>query len=338
MQAVRLHPAAPPSPSYSPSNPAPSTALHLDQIPIPHPTKPGQLLIRIKATTIIRDMLTWPETYTHPYTTLGNDFAGTVVEVFPGGESALKVGDEVFGMVHADRPSTWAEYAIVLESEVAVKPRTLEWEGAAALPLSGMTAFEALFEQAGLSLPDWGPVSGVSDVKRQGEVLITGAAGAVGIYLVQLAASAGLRVVAASSSNARNDEFLRELGAHEAVEYSGLEGVKDRFDIIIDTVGGETLARCWGYVKEDGSLISVDSSSFNFVKEHRKQGIARDGVKALFFIIEGSSRALRVLAELVDRGLLKSFVAETYPIERVQEAYDHANGRYTGRGKVILTL
>lgn len=338
MQAIRVHPAQPPTPAYTPSNPASSTALHLDNIPIPHPTKQGELLIRIKATTIIRDMLTWPETYAHPYIIPGNDFAGTVVEVFPGGEeSTFTIGDEVFGMVHADRPSTWAEYAIVLESEVALKPRGVDWEGAAALPLSGMTAFEALFEHAGLSLPEAGDIQTRRENEKK-EVLITGAAGGVGIYLVQLAASTGLRVVAASSSNARNGEFLRELGAHEVVEYSALEGVKDRFDIIVDTVGGETLARCWGYVKDGGSLISVDSGSFNFVEEHGKRGIARDGIQALFFIIRGSSQALHALAELVDRGMVKSFVAGSYPIAKAREAYDFANGRFTGRGKVILTL
>jgi NADPH2:quinone reductase len=338
MQAIRVHPVQPPSPPYSPSNPAPSTALHLDNIPIPHPTKPGELLVHIKATTIIRDMLTWPETYAHDYIVPGNDFAGTVVEIFPGGEeSAFNIGDEVFGMVHADRPSTWAEYAIVLESEVALKPKGVGWEGAAALPLSGMTAFEALFDHAGLSLLQDGDVEARKENEKK-EVLITGAAGGVGIYLVQLAASTGLRVIAASSSNARNEEFLRELGAHEVVAYSVLEGVKDRFDIIIDTVGGETLAQCWGYVKDGGSLISVDSGSFNFLEEHGKRGIVRDGVKALFFIIRGSTRALHALAESVDRGMVKSFVAGTYPIAKVREAYDFANGRFTGRGKVILTL
>lgn len=345
MQAIRVHPSQPPSPPYTPSNPAPSTSLHLERIPIPKPTIPGSLLIRINASTIIRDMLTWPETYAHPYIIPGNDFAGTVVEVVPGpgGESAFQVGDEVFGMVHADRPSTWAEYAVVLESEVARKPGAVGWEEAAALPLSGMTGFEALFEHGGLDLPDWEKSSsvemGMTKPEREKEVLITGAAGGVGIYLVQLAAAAaGVRVTAASSSNARNAEFLRELGAHEVIEYSALDGQRDRFDAIVDTVGGETLARCWELVREGGSLISVDSASFNFVEEHTARGIRRAGVKALFFIVKGSSRALRVLGELVDRGLLKAFVAGSYPIERAREAYDFANGRYTGRGKVVLTL
>ncbi|KAJ5183508.1 secondary metabolism biosynthetic enzyme [Penicillium capsulatum] len=333
MQAIRLHPAQAPSPPYSPTNPAPVTSLHQDTIPIPRPSKPGELQVRIHGTTIIRDMLTWPETYAKDYAILGHDFAGIVTEVFSE-TSAFKPGDHVFGMSHADRASTWAEYAIVLESEVALKPARLGWEEAAALPLSAQTAYEALFEHAGVDAPRENPPPPASG-KR---VLITGAAGGVGMYLVQLAAHAGLRVVAATSSNTRNEEFLRGLGAQEPVEYPALEDVSSKFDIIIDTVGGDLLARCWQYIAPKGTLVSVDSASFDFVEEHRKRGILVEGVKALFFIIRGSSEALHALAGLADRGSLRSFVAQSFPLTRVQEAYEYASGRFPGRGKIVLTV
>lgn len=285
-------------------------------------------------------MLTWPETYTSDYTILGHDFAGTVTEVFSA-DSAFKPGDQVFGMAHADRGSTWAEYAIVLESEVALKPSRLGWEDAAALPLSAQTAYEALFEHGGVDFPD---LSGRDPRTHSGKgsgkrVLITGAAGGVGIYLVQLAASAGLHVVAATSSNVRNEEFLRGLGAHDVVEYVTLDDAStDKFDIILDTVGGDLLARCWNYIVSDGTLVSVDSASFDFVEEHRKRGLAVEGVKALFFIVRGSSEALHALAGLADRGLLRSFVARSFPLAQAKEAYDYASGRFTGRGKIVLTV
>jgi NADPH:quinone reductase-like Zn-dependent oxidoreductase len=168
--------------------------------------------------------------------------------------------------------------------------------------------------------------------------LITGAAGAVGVYLVQLASLAGLHVVAATSSNTRNAEFLRELGAHETVEYGMLENHNNAYDIIIDTVGGNVLAKCWKYAKENGTLLSVDSASYKFAEDHEKRGIRREGVRALFFIVEGSSKALHYLAELADLGLVRPFVAGTYPLAKVQEAYDIANGRYPGRGKIVLTI
>ncbi|KAJ5625687.1 hypothetical protein N7510_001996 [Penicillium lagena] len=346
MQAIRLHPAPSLSTRYSPANPAPSSALHLDRgVPIPKPSQPGDVLVRVKATTVIRDMLTWPETYHRTYHILGHDFAGVVADIFSGADDDgddsstttapnLKVGDEVFGMSHANRASAWAEYVLVTVDEVVRKPSCLAWEDAAALPLSAQTAYEALFVHAGLT-----PLFTQEKRDSTKRVLITGAAGSVGVYLVQLAAAAGQYVVAATSSNARNAEFLRELCANEMIEYSAfMEMKKQSFDIIIDCVGGDVLAGCWEFVVSGGSLITVDSSSFDFVEENRKRGASREDIKTLFFIIEGSATALRTLSGLVERGALRSFVARSFPLEKIQEAYDYANGRYDGRGKIVLTV
>ncbi|KAE8368501.1 hypothetical protein BDV27DRAFT_167765 [Aspergillus caelatus] len=341
MQAIRVHPAPPASTPYSPSNPAPSSALHLDHnVPIPKLSKPGEILVRVKATTAIRDMLTWPETYSHEYAIIGNDISGIVTEVFSK-DCKFQPGDEVFGMAAADRAGVWAEYALLNEDELALKPKSLTFDQAAALPLSAQTAYEALFDHGGIPVPSVEEaiknMAGSSSQKDH-RVLITGAAGAVGIYLVQLASAAGVHIVAATSSNARNEEFLRGLGAHETIEYSRLENYRGAFDVIIDVVGGEVLAKCWDYVKGTGVLVSVDSASFNFVEEHEKRGIRKDSVRALFFIVKGSSQALHYLAKLVDMGAVQSFVVRTYPVSKAREAYDHANGRYSGRGKLVLTV
>lgn len=338
MQAIRVHPAPSSCDPYSPSNPAPVSALHLDKdVPIPKLSKPGELLIRLKATTVIRDMLTWPESYNREYAIMGNDLSGTVVKSF-GDSSKFKPGDEVFGMTHVDRAATWAEYTIAKEEEIALKPKSLTWEQAAAFPLSAHTAYEALFVHAGVPVPsvDASLKSKARSSHNKQKILITGAAGAVGIYLVQLASAAGLHVVAATSCNARNQDFLRSLGADGTIEYALLDGHQPDFDIIIDAVGGDVLARCWACVKGDGTLVSVDSASYDFVKEHERRGIRRAGVRALFFIVTGSSETLHYLAELAERGILGSRVVQTYPFDRVREAYEHANGRYTGRGKVVL--
>lgn len=340
MQAIRLHPAPSSTDPYSPSNPAPLTALQLDhEIPIPVLSALGELLVRVKASTVIRDMLTWPETYSHEYIIPGHDVAGIVTKVFSP-ESRFKPGDEVFGMANADRAGTWAEYTIMKEDEVTLKPASLTFAQAAALPLSAQTAYEALFVHARLPAPP--NFEGVPSQYAAGSkaqcVLITGAAGAVGLYLVQLARAANLQVIAASSSNLRNEEFLRNLGADEVVEYSALDKYTGQFDVIIDTVGGEVLEKCWNYLAETGTLISVDSASFDFVREHESRGLRKAGVHALFFIIKGSQAALRCVADQVASGAVRPFVAETYPLERVREAYDVANSRMSARGKVILTL
>ncbi|KAI9367009.1 hypothetical protein BJX61DRAFT_547913 [Aspergillus egyptiacus] len=342
MQAIRLHAAPQGTEAYSPSNPAPTSALHLDTVPIPKPSNPGDVLIKIHATTVIRDMLTWPETYAHEYATPGNDLSGVVVEVFSE-TSQFKPGDEVFGMVSASRPSTWAEYAIAWGSEIALKPAGLGWLEAAALPLSGLTAYQALFVHGGVSLPEesearanYERVGGRDGGK--GRILVTGAGGGVGAYLVQLARLAGWDVTAASSSNVRNWGFLRSLGADEVVEYSELKTLKEQYDLVVDTVGGQPLVDSWGCVRGDGTLVSVDSGSFDFVDDHAKRGIRREGVKALFFIVEENTHRLSVLARFAELGVLKVFVLTSYPLEKAREAYEHGNGRLPGRGKVVLTV
>ncbi|CAG7958028.1 unnamed protein product [Penicillium salamii] len=338
MDAIRVHPAPSSRRPYSPSNPAPASAFNLDRnVPVPKPSKPGELLIRLKATTVVRDMLTWPETYAHEYAIIGNDFSGIVAEIYEE-NSDFKPGDEVFGMTHVDRAAAWAEFTIATREEIAHKPSTLTWEQAAALPLSAQTAYEALFSHAGVPIPSVETaLENRADPNHPRQIiLITGAAGAVGMHLVQLAAAAGLHVVAATSSNARNQDFLHRLGADETIEYTVLGNDRSRFDFIIDAVGGDVLAKSWECVKDYGMIISVDSASYDFVKEHEKLGIRRLGVRALFFIVAGSSEALQYLARLAERGCLQSLVIETYRFDSVREAYEHANGRHTGRGKVVL--
>ncbi|KAL4923174.1 NADP-dependent oxidoreductase [Aspergillus undulatus] len=351
MQAIRLHPAPPGEPPYTPSNPAPTSALHLETIPIPKPINPREILIKITSSTIIRDTLTWPELYndSHPLPIPGNDLSGTVVEVYPtDSHSRFKPGDEVFGMLPADRPGAWAEYVVVREGEIARKPKDLSWGEAAALPLSGLTAYEALFEHASVSVPSDEEVlrnskrdhSTPRNQTERKNVLITGAAGAVGTYIVQLARLAGLDVTGATSSNDRNAEFLLSLGADETIEYSSLDEPKqgNLYDIIIDTVGGKPLEDSWRCIKDNGTLITVDSSSFNFIADHKERGIYKEGVKALFFIVQGGSNGLDTLAGIADLGLLRVFVLDVYPLDQIREAYGRANGRLSGRGKIILSI
>lgn len=345
MQAVRVHPAPVSSQPYSPSNPAPPSALHLDQqVPIPEPLKPEDILVRVKATSVIRDALTWPETYHSEYAILGNDFAG-VVEKVSSNQTRFTPGDEVFGMAHADRASTWAEFAVVKQDEVALKPPSLTWEQAASLPLSALTAYEALFERGGVDkdvLSDLinGKNTTIQTNTQKKRVLITGAAGGVGVYLVQLAVLAGLEVTAASSSNSRNETFLKHLGAHKTVEYDSFKRIPRPYDLIIDTVGGDVLASCWPLTDDSGTLITVDSMSVGFVEEHKRLGhsAGKEKVKALFFIVSGSRGALGDLAKLADSGLLRPFVADTFRLASARQAYERASVKSGGHGKVILTV
>ncbi|KAH7250770.1 hypothetical protein FSOLCH5_000062 [Fusarium solani] len=329
MRAVRIQSSKGQEP-YSASNPAPSSALVLERdVPVPD-LKPGQVLVRVHATTVTRDELTWPESYHHELRIPGYDFSGVVEKVYE--EGRFKPGDEVYAMVSTKRGSTWAEYAMAEEDELALKPKNLSWAESVTVPLSALTAWQALFVQAGVPEPDFDAAAKISTGRT---LLVTGSSGAVGSYIVQLAVYAGLQVVAASSSTERNDEFLRSLGAHEVVEYNELSIVKRSFDIVIDTVGGKPLAQAWDLVTDAGSLISVDSSSFNFAKT---PPAGKEHVKAVFFIVEPSGHQLGKLAKALEVGYVRPFLAETFPLAEVREAYEKASGRMDKRGKVVLKL
>lgn len=325
MKAVRIQYETHDGQTYTATTPAPTSAIDFADVAIPKALQSGQLVIQMKATTVIRDSLTWPELYTDPPAHMGNDFAGTVTEVHPE-ELEFKPGDEVYGMTHADRGSTWAEYAVVTTGEANLKPQCLSWAEAAALPLSALTADQALFVHAKLEV----------NAQQPKRVLVTGAAGGVGMFVVAFAAAAGHHVVAASS-NARNEEFVRSMGAAEVVEYGHLDS-QDKFDVVIDTVGGEVLASCWKIVRDDAYLISVDSTSYNFVEEHKKNSLAKEGVHAKFFIVEPSRDSMKRISAAVETKEIKGLVAKMMPFEQAREAYELAMTREYGRGKIVLVL
>jgi NADPH:quinone reductase-like Zn-dependent oxidoreductase len=328
MRAVRIQYNTPNGETYTATNPAPPSAIHLIETAIPTPSQPGELLIRMKASTVIRDSLTWPELYASPPAHMGCDFAGIVTEVHPA-EREFKPGDEVYGMANAHRGSTWAEYAIVTTEEATLKPQSLSWAEAAALPLSALTADQALFVHAGLDV----------EARRPERVLVTGAAGGVGMFVVAFGAAAGHHVVAATGSNARNEEFVRSMGAAEVSEYNELEA-HDKFNVIIDTVGGKVLEKCWKLVRHDGHLISVDSASWNFVEEHKAGDLSsgNESVQAKFFIVEPSRDSMKRISAAVETKGIKGLVAKTMPFEQARNAYELSGTREYGRGKIVLLL
>lgn len=330
MQAVRIHPSQTLTP-FSPSNPAPSTALVLDQDVSRPELQPGRVLVRVCAATVTRDELTWPESYVKEFCIPGYDFSGIVDKVHEDDIARFKPGDEVFAL--ADLGSTWAEYTTVSVDHLALKPKTLSFEEAATVPMSALTAWQALFVHSGIAEPSLDQMPNKSSGRP---ILITGASGAVGTYLVQLAAFAGLYVVAASSSNERNGEFLRSLGASEVVEYKEIASSGRTFVTIIDTVGGDPLKHCWSLVTDDGSIVTVDSTSFDFSAKQPPPG--KEHVMARFFILKPSGAVLEKVSRALELGVLQPFVAYTFPLAEARAAYEKASGRLDRRGKVVLTV
>lgn len=329
MKAVRFKRASAEGVPYSEENPPPASALYIqDDIPIPHVTRPDELLVEIKAVSVIRDNLAWPELFCYNPAQLGNDFAGRVVEVHPD-EKVFRVGDQVCGMVNASRGGTWAEYALVTVDEAYFKPSTLSWEEAAAVPLSALTADQALFVHGALDM----------DTSNGKRVLITGASGGVGIYLVHLAAAAGHGVIAACGSIPRDQSSVLELGAEAVISYDEIPG-QEQFDVIVDTRGERILQACWKAIQPDGRLMSINAASWNFVAEHKEQDVPgwKSSVHAAFFIVEPSTASMKRISALAERDTMKIFVSRVMPLTSVVEAYALCQDGGARKGKIVMVV
>jgi NADPH:quinone reductase-like Zn-dependent oxidoreductase len=196
MKAIRLHGRGGPEKLVCEDSPAPTL-------------EAGDALIRIHACSITKAELTWPPVHTapdgstRPFIIPGHEVSGVVEAVAPG-VTDVKVGDEVYALVDFDRVGGAAEYVAVRAAETAPKPSSLSHVEAAAVPLAGLTAWQALFAHAGLS--------------KWQSVVIHGAAGGVGTYAVQFARLAGARVI--GTAQAKDEGLLRELGADEVIDYT----------------------------------------------------------------------------------------------------------------------
>jgi len=279
------------------------------------------VLVRVYATGVTPKELTWPETYkttsgiarTLPIP--GHDLSGVVAEVGPR-VTTIVPGSEVYALTDFNRNGAEAEYAIAVPSELAPKPRTLDYVQAAAVPLTALTAWQALFDHVGLSTGN--------------SILIHGAAGGVGVFAVQLARWAGAHVIGTAS--ARNREFLHELGASEVIDYTTtrFEDVVHDVDVVFDTVGGETLQRSWQVLKRGGVLVSVASPpSPEQAKAH--------GVRSVWFIVAPNRDQLIRIGALIDAGQVRPIVETVLPLSQASQAYEQGLKGHT-RGKIVLRV
>lgn len=294
-------------------DPASSTVSFTDSATPPTPSQSGQYLIHVHATAITANELVWNETLSSTYPIPGHDVSGTIVSV-PEASSDFKIGDEVFALIAFSRDGAAAEFVVLEAHELARKPAHLGHEEAAAIPLSALTAWQALFTHATL---------------EEGQsVLVLGAAGGVGTIAVQLAYWKGARVVGTCSAG--KSEFVKSLGAHEVVDYKTRK-VEGKFDIVLDCVGGETQQEGWGNVKDGGILVSVAEA----VQEQKKEQFP--GIRSQFFIVEPDGRQLGEIGELIERGSIKPVVDKIFDLEDGKAAFELlAMGR--ARGKIVLRV
>ncbi|HVU70293.1 MAG TPA: NADP-dependent oxidoreductase [Ktedonobacteraceae bacterium] len=309
MKAIRLHGRGGPD------------QLVYEDAPQPRPG-PGEVLVRVHATSIIATELTWDETYqtatgdARPLPIPGHDLSGIVAEVGPG-VTTLARGAEVYALTGFDRDGAEAEYTLALPSELAPKPRSLDHVQAAAVPLSALTAWQALFEHASL-------IAGQT-------VLIHGAAGGVGVFAVQFARWAGAHVMATAS--ARHHAFLRELGVTQIIDYTTqrFEEIGQQVDLVFDLVGGDALKQSWQVVRPGGALVSVVSPrpSFAEAKAHK--------VRPIWFIVEPNRDQLTRIGALIDAGHVRPFIADVYPLSQARQAYEQGSRGHM-QGKIVLRV
>jgi NADPH:quinone reductase-like Zn-dependent oxidoreductase len=298
----------------------PPEAMILERIPRPSPG-PGEVLVHVHAAGVgpwdgwIRagkSALPQPLPLT-----LGSDLSGTVAAV-GSGVSEIALGDDAFGVTNPQFVGAYAEYAVASAGMLAKKPSSLSYAEAASVPVVAVTAWQGLFEHARLEAGQ--------------TVVIHGAAGNVGAYAVQLAHRAGVRAIA--TAGAKDIQYVRSLGADKVLDYHTQhfeEEVKDA-DAVLDLVGGETQLRSFQVLRPGGKLISA-------VSQPDQQRAKDHAITAAFFLVEVTTERLRRIAELIDRGELKTGVGAVLPLRDARDAHMMLERRKPQpKGKIVLNV
>ncbi len=317
----------------------------LEDVPIPQPG-PQQLLVRVRAAGLNpvdfktrKGDLKLVQSYRLP-AVLGNELAG---EVIATGEQVrrFRVGDRVFARVAKERMGAFAQFAIVEQSHAAAMPAGLDFTAAAAIPLAGLTALQVLRDELHA-----GPGQ---------RIFISGGAGGVGSFAIQIAKYFGAEVTTTASP--RGEALVRQLGADVVIDYTQAQpaSVPTGFDGAFDLIGGDVLDQALAMVRPGATVVSVAGMP-------EPQAAAKDlgrgfGLQALFWLASFSLRRrarrhnahyrylfmhpsgddLSELARLVETGAIKVMIDSVYPFEQIADAMAKLeSGR--AKGKIVVTM
>jgi NADPH:quinone reductase-like Zn-dependent oxidoreductase len=311
MKAIRIH-------SYGGPK-----VLKYEDAPRPQP-KAGEVLIRVHAAGVnpidwkvregeMKDF--WPHTFP---LILGWDLSGVVEELGPDPAAAgrFKIGDEVYGLPDPTRGGAYADYIVVRETELALKPDSLYHIRAAAVPLATLTAWQALFDTAQL--------------QPGHRVLIHAGSGGVGHFAVRLAKWKDAHVFATAST--KNQDLLRKLGVDEPIDYTKqrFENVARNIDIVLDTIGGETQERSWSVLKKGGNLVSL-------VQPPSEEKAKELGVRAAFVASHPNGEQLAEISKIIDSGKLAPIIDRILPLSEARRAHELSQSGHV-RGKIVLRV
>jgi NADPH:quinone reductase-like Zn-dependent oxidoreductase len=270
---------------------------------------------------------------------LGNEAAGVVARV-GSRVRRFKPGDEVYARTRKDRIGAFAEFIAIAEDDLAHKPKALTMEEAASIPLVGLTAWQALIERASL--------------KKGQKVLIHAGSGGVGTFAIQLAKHLG--AIVATTASAANFDLVKRLGADTAIDYrkDDFETILKDYDVVLNSLDGETLEKSLRVLKPGGKLISISgppdpdfardigsswivSLAMRLLSYRIRRKSKRRHVRYSFLFSIASGDQLREISSLIDSGIIRPVVDRVFPFESTKEAMAYVE---TGRakGKVVVKV
>jgi NADPH:quinone reductase-like Zn-dependent oxidoreductase len=270
---------------------------------------------------------------------LGNDVAGVVIRV-GAGVRRFQPGDEVYARPDKDRIGTFAELISLSESDLALKPERLTMEEAAAIPLVGLTAWQALVEIAG--------------VRKGQKVFVQAGAGGVGTFAIQLAKHLGATV--ATTTSAANADLVRRLGADVVIDYreDDFDTVLRDYDVVLNSLDDETLRKSLRVLKPGGKLVSISGPPDPaFARELGRPWFLRPVMRVLshgvrkaarrrqvgysFLFMRANGKQLGEITSLIDADVIKPVVDRIFPFEATNDAMAYVQkGR--AKGKVVVKV